>query len=78
MAVTQLIEELYNQKGSRVAEGAKPADILGGEGRRLAAAIGDALRTGILVPDFPRLTAAFGAACPARGKQTAKSGGQNA
>jgi len=92
---------------SRIAEGAKPADILagvhramaakvsmlvkrlkltpdivltdgGGEDRGLAQAIGDALKAGILVPDFPRLTAAFGAACLAREEQTANSGGQNA
>ncbi len=92
---------------SRIAEGARPADILagvhramaakvsmlvkrlkltpdivltggGGEDRGLAQAIGDALKTEILVPAFPRLSAAFGAACLAREEQTTKSGGQNA
>jgi activator of 2-hydroxyglutaryl-CoA dehydratase len=77
---------------SRVAEGAKAADILagvhramaskvvmlakrikmepdviltggGGEDAGLALAISDALGIKILVPDQPRLTAAFGAAC---------------
>lgn len=77
---------------SRIAEGAKAADILAGVHRAMAAkvsmlvkrlkleqdvvlaggggedvglvkAIGDALKIKILVPDQPRLTAAFGAAC---------------
>lgn len=77
---------------SRIAEGAKPADILAGVHRAMAAkvsmlvkrlklapdvvlsggggedaglvqAIALALKTNILVPDHPRLTAAFGAAC---------------
>jgi predicted CoA-substrate-specific enzyme activase len=72
---------------SRIAEGAKAADILamaakvsmlvkrlkleqdvvlaggGGEDVGLVKAIGDALKIKILVPDQPRLTAAFGAAC---------------
>ncbi|MHB8138019.1 MAG: acyl-CoA dehydratase activase [Smithellaceae bacterium] len=77
---------------SRIAEGAKAADILagvhkamaskvsmlvkrmklepdvvltggGGEDAGLADAIGHALKIKILVPDQPRLTAAFGAAC---------------
>ena len=77
---------------SRIAEGAKAADILagvhhamaakvamllkrvkmepdvvltggGGEDEGLALAIGDALSLKILVPEEPRLTAAFGAAC---------------
>ncbi|MFO7568203.1 MAG: acyl-CoA dehydratase activase [Smithellaceae bacterium] len=76
---------------SRIAEGAKPADILagvhramaskvsmlvkrlkmepdvvltggGGEDEGLAQAIGEVLRLKILVPEKPRLTAAFGAA----------------
>jgi predicted CoA-substrate-specific enzyme activase len=76
---------------SRIAEGAKPADILagvhkamaskvsmlvkrlkyepevvltggGGEDEGLAGAIGKALRLTILVPEKPRLTAAYGAA----------------
>ena len=80
---------------SRIAEGAKAADILagvhhamaakvamllkrvkmepdvvltggGGEDEGLALAIGDALSLKILVPDKPRLTAAFGAAYLAR------------
>ncbi len=77
---------------SRIAEGAKAADILagvhkamaskvsmlvkrlklepdvvltggGGEDAGLVQAIGDALKIKVLVPDQPRLTAAFGAAC---------------
>lgn len=77
---------------SRIAEGAKAADILagvhramaskvsmlvkrlklepdvvltggGGEDEGLAQAIGEALKIKILVPDHPRLTAAYGAAC---------------
>ena len=77
---------------SRIAEGAKPADILagvhramaakvsmlvkrlkmepeivltggGGEDEGLAQAIGNALRLEIRVPEKPRLTAAYGAAC---------------
>lgn len=77
---------------SRIAEGAKPADILagvhramaakvkmlakrvkleadvvltggGGEDAGLVAAIGRAIGQTILVPEKPRLTAAFGAAC---------------
>jgi predicted CoA-substrate-specific enzyme activase len=77
---------------SRIAEGAKAADILagvhkamaskvsmlvkrlklepdvvltggGGEDAGLVQAIGDILKIKILVPDQPRLTAAFGAAC---------------
>ena len=77
---------------SRIAEGAKAADILagvhkamaskvsmlvkrlklepdvvltggGGEDAGLVQAVGDALKIKILVPDQPRLTAAFGAAC---------------
>lgn len=84
---------------SRIAEGAKPADILagvhkamaakvgmlvkrlkltpdvvltggGGEDAGLVQTIGDALKTKILVPDHPRLTAAFGAACLAAEDQT--------
>ncbi|MRR15846.1 MAG: 2-hydroxyglutaryl-CoA dehydratase [Deltaproteobacteria bacterium] len=84
---------------SRIAEGAKPADILAGVHRAMAAkvsmlvkrlkltpdvvlaggggedaglveAVGDALGTKILVPDHPRLTAAFGAACLASENQT--------
>ena len=80
---------------SRIAEGARPADILagvhramaakvamlvkrlkltpdvvltggGGEDSGLALAVGEALKTEILVPDHPRLSAAFGAACLAR------------
>jgi len=80
---------------SRIAEGAKPADILagvhramaakvsmlvkrlkltpdvvlsggGGEDEGLVQAIALALKTNILVPDHPRLTAAFGAACLAQ------------
>lgn len=80
---------------SRIAEGARPADILagvhramaakvamlvkrlkltpdvvltggGGEDSGLALAVGEALKTNILVPDHPRLSAAFGAACLAR------------
>lgn len=76
---------------SRIAEGARPADILagvhkamaakvgmlvkrlkmepdvvlaggGGEDEGLAQAIGEALKLKILVPEKPRLTAAFGAA----------------
>lgn len=77
---------------SRIAEGAKPADILagvhramaakvnmlakrvklepdivvtggGGEDAGLVAAIGNAIGRKVLVPEKPRLTAAFGAAC---------------
>jgi len=77
---------------SRIAEGAKSADILagvhramaskvsmlvkrlkmepdvvltggGGEDAGLVKAIGDVLKINILVPEKPRLTAAFGAAC---------------
>ena len=84
---------------SRIAEGAKPADILagvhkamaakvsmlvkrlkmapdvvltggGGEDEGLVEAIGTALRLKILVPEKPRLTAAFGAACLAMDEQT--------
>jgi activator of 2-hydroxyglutaryl-CoA dehydratase len=84
---------------SRIAEGAKPADILagvhkamaakvsmlakrlklepevvltggGGEDAGLVQAIGDVLKMKILVPDHPRLTAAFGAACLAAEDQT--------
>ncbi|MEE9934967.1 MAG: acyl-CoA dehydratase activase [Deltaproteobacteria bacterium] len=80
---------------SRIAEGARPADILagvhramaakvamlvkrlkltpdvvltggGGEDSGLALAVAEALKTEILVPDHPRLSAAFGAACLAR------------
>ncbi len=80
---------------SRIAEGARPADILagvhramaakvamlvkrlkltpdvvltggGGEDSGLALAVGEALKTEILVPDHPRLSAAYGAACLAR------------
>jgi predicted CoA-substrate-specific enzyme activase len=83
---------------SRIAEGAKPADILagvhkamaakvamlvkrlkmapdvvltggGGEDEGLVDAIGTALRLKILVPEKPRLTAAFGAACLAAEEQ---------
>jgi activator of 2-hydroxyglutaryl-CoA dehydratase len=35
----------------------------GGEDVGLVKAVGDALKIKILVPDQPRLTAAFGAAC---------------
>ena len=77
---------------SRIAEGAKPADILagvhkamaakvsmlvkrlkmepdivltggGGEDEGLVGAVGSALNLKIMVPEKPRLTAAFGAAC---------------
>jgi len=80
---------------SRIAEGARPADILagvhramaakvamlvkrlkltpdvvltggGGEDSGLALAVGEALKMEILVPDHPRLSAAYGAACLAR------------
>lgn len=80
---------------SRISEGAKPADILagvhramaakvamlvkrlkltpdvvltggGGQDSGLAPAVGEALKINILVPEFPRLSAAFGAACLAR------------
>ncbi len=83
---------------SRIAEGAKPADILagvhramaakvamlvkrlklepdivltggGGEDEGLVEAIGLALRLRIFVPQHPRLTAAFGAACLAEEEQ---------
>lgn len=83
---------------SRIAEGAKPADILagvhramaskvamlvkrvkmesdvvltggGGVDEGLAAAIGDALGTQVFVPENPRMTAAFGAACLAEKRQ---------
>lgn len=84
---------------SRIAEGARPADILagvhramaskvgmlvkrlkltpdvvltggGGEDAGLVQAVGLALKTKILVPDHPRLSAAFGAACLAAEDQT--------
>jgi len=38
----------------------------GGEDAGLAKAVGDALKIKIRVPDQPRLTAAYGAACLAR------------
>lgn len=84
---------------SRIAEGAKPADILagvhkamaakvsmlakrlkltpdvvltggGGEDAGLVQAIGEVLHLKILVPEKPRLTAAYGAACLAAEDQT--------